>query len=70
MSTLPGVSWRHPFVRAIALVVTLASIALMFFPKMMGLPLLELPLWAQFIIGTLVVVAPALEILARFLPRN
>ncbi len=63
-------SWRHPLVRGLALVVTVASIALMFFPKVVGLPLLQLPLWAQFLVGTLVVVAPALELLARFLPRE
>lgn len=63
-------TWRHPAIRIVALGVTAASIALMFFPQVVGLPLLQLPLWAQFIVGTLVVVAPALELLARFLPRE
>lgn len=63
-------SWRHPAVRAVALLVTAASIALMFFPERVGLPLLRMPLWAQFIVGTLVVVAPLLELLARFLPPH
>lgn len=49
---------------------TVASIALMFFPQVIGFPLLRLPLWGQFFIGTLVVVAPLLELLARFLPRE
>ena len=63
-------NWRHPVVRAIALAVTLASIALMFFPEAIGMPLLRLPLWAQFIVGVLVVVAPLLELLARFFPHG
>lgn len=63
-------SWRHPAIRTAALLVTVASIALMFFPQVIGFPLLRLPLWGQFFIGTLVVVAPLLELLARFLPRE
>jgi hypothetical protein len=62
--------WRHPAVRAVALLITLGTIALMFFPERIGLPLLKFPLWAQFIVGVLVVVAPMLELLARFLPRE
>ncbi|MFZ5442515.1 MAG: hypothetical protein ACOZQL_21070 [Myxococcota bacterium] len=63
-------SWRHPVVRGFALLITAASIALMFFPEVVGLPLLRFPLWAQFVVGTLVVLAPILELLARFLPRE
>lgn len=62
--------WRHPVVRAVALLITLGTLALMFFPERVGLPLLKFPLWAQFIVGVLVVVAPMLELLARFLPRE
>lgn len=62
--------WRHPVVRGAAFAVTFASIMLMFFPQRVGLPLLQLPLWAQFAVGLVVVVAPLLELLARFLPRD
>ena len=63
-------NWRHPAVRGVALAITLASIALLFFPEAIGLPLIRLPLWAQFLVGVLVVVAPFVELLARFFPRG
>lgn len=63
-------SWRHPAVRITAGLVTLATIALMFFPDRLGLPLLKLPLLAQLLLGLVVVIAPAIELLARFLPRE
>jgi hypothetical protein len=61
--------WRHPVVRGLALLLTGASIALFFLPDQLGLPLLKLPLWAQFLVAIPVVLAPLLEIAARFLPR-
>lgn len=63
-------TWRHPLVRGAALTVTALSVALMFFPERVGLPILKLPLGAQFVLGLLVVVAPLLELLARFVPAD
>ena len=62
--------WRHPVVRAVAMLVTVASVALLFLPKQIAGPLVKLPLWAQFPIGVLVIVSPLLELLARFFPRE
>jgi hypothetical protein len=63
VKTKPSI-WRS-VLRASALLVTLLSIVAMLFPDVVGGPLLRMGLAGQFLVGTVLVGALAVEILAR-----
>ena len=64
MKTKATSMWRTAL-RVVALVITLLSIVAMLYPDSVGGPLLRMGLAGQFLVGTVIIGALAVEILER-----